>query len=78
MRGRLRHVTERPEWEVARVHVVDGGWSWEIAHRGRVVLVAAEPHRNPASCAMEAERWRRDLASGRIVLGEDGNPYHAE
>lgn len=78
MRGRVRYVSERPEWEVSRVYVVEGGWSWEIAHGGRVVLVAAEPIRNPATCAREAERWRSDLASGRIILGDDGNPYHAE
>jgi hypothetical protein len=61
-------------WAVSRIHVVEGGWSWEIACDGVPVLVAAEAIRNPASCAIAAERFRRDLEAGRIVLDEDGDP----
>lgn len=62
-------------WTVSGIHRVDGGWSWEIARDGVIVLGAAEPIRNPATCAITAERFRRDLAAGRIVLDEDGNPF---
>lgn len=61
-----------PDWQVVRVHPVDGGWAWELAHRGLVLLVAAEPIRNPARCAIEAEEWRRRMATGEYVLDQEG------
>lgn len=64
---------KHPEWEVVRIHVVEGGWSWEIAHHGLVVLVAAEPIRNPATCTLAALRLRNGLAAGRFVLDDTGH-----